>query len=55
MIGAMGRGPAAFGAPGGAGGSGDAMIEITIDNTGFSTEPVPDSEFVVPSDYKQIP
>jgi len=49
---AMGRGPAASGA---AGGSSSALIEITVDNTGFSTEPVPDSEFVVPSDYKQIP
>ena len=51
-MGAMGRGPAASG---GAGGASDALIEITIDNTGFSTEAVPDSEFVVPSDYKQIP
>ena len=49
---AMGRGPAASGATGG---SSSALIEITVDNTGFSTEPVPDSEFVVPSDYKQIP
>jgi hypothetical protein len=48
-MGAMGRGPAA---PGGAS---NALIEITIDNTGFSTEAVPDSEFVVPSDYKQLP
>lgn len=47
-MGAMGRGPAASGAS-------SALIEITIDNTGFSTEAVPDSEFVVPSDYKQIP
>ncbi|HVV44085.1 MAG TPA: DUF4412 domain-containing protein [Bryobacteraceae bacterium] len=46
---AMGRGPAA------AGGSGNALIEITVDNTGFSTEAVPDAEFVVPPDYKQIP
>jgi hypothetical protein len=51
-MGAMGRGPAASGA---ASGASNALIEITIDNTGFSTEPVPDSEFVVPSDYKQIP
>jgi hypothetical protein len=46
---AMGRGPAT------AGGAASALIELTIDNTGFSTEAVPDSEFVVPSDYKQIP
>ncbi|HEY4087148.1 MAG TPA: hypothetical protein VGM43_14475 [Bryobacteraceae bacterium] len=46
---AMGRGPAA------SGGASSALIEMTIDNTGFSTEAVPDSEFVVPSDYKQIP
>jgi len=51
-MGAMGRGPAA---PASSSGAGNALIEITIDNTGFSTEPVPDSEFVVPSDYKQIP
>ena len=51
-MGAMGRGPAASGASTGAS---DALIEITVDNTGFSTEAVPDSEFVVPSDYKQIP
>jgi hypothetical protein len=37
------------------GGSGNTLIEITVDNTGFSTEPVPDSIFVVPSDYKQTP
>jgi hypothetical protein len=48
-MGAMGRGPAA------SGGASSALIEMTIDNTGFSTEAVPDSEFVVPSDYKQIP
>lgn len=48
-MGAMGRGPAA------SSGAGNALIEITIDNTGFSTEAVPDSEFVVPSDYKQAP
>ncbi|HXE62318.1 MAG TPA: hypothetical protein VN519_02205 [Bryobacteraceae bacterium] len=46
---AMSQGPAA------ANGAGNALIEITVDNTGFSTEPVPDSVFVVPSDYKQLP
>jgi hypothetical protein len=46
----MGRGPAAAG-----GASNGALIEMTIDNTGFSTEPVPDSVFVVPSDYKKLP
>ncbi|HVW09060.1 MAG TPA: hypothetical protein VHC90_10795 [Bryobacteraceae bacterium] len=46
----MGRGPAAAG-----GGASNALIEMTIDNTGFSTEPVPDSVFVVPSDYKKLP
>jgi hypothetical protein len=48
-MGAMGGGPAA------AGGAGNALIELTVDNTGFSTDPVPDSVFVVPSDYKQAP
>jgi hypothetical protein len=48
-MGAMGRGPAATG------NAGNALIEITVDNTGFSTEAVPDAEFVVPPDYKQIP
>ncbi|HEU5021491.1 MAG TPA: DUF4412 domain-containing protein [Bryobacteraceae bacterium] len=48
-IAAMGAAPSA------AGGSAGALIEITIDNTGFSTEAVPDSEFVVPPDYKKIP
>jgi hypothetical protein len=48
-IAAMGAAPSA------AGGSAGALIEITIDNTGFSTEAVPDSEFVVPPDYKRIP
>lgn len=35
--------------------SGASLIELTIDNTGFSTDSVADSVFVVPSDYKKLP
>jgi len=49
-IASLARGVAAPGASG----SGQPFIELTIDNTGFSTDPVPDSVFVVPSHYKPV-
>jgi hypothetical protein len=43
---AMGRGPAA-------GGGSNSLIEITMDESKFSTDSVPDSVFAIPEGYKQ--
>jgi hypothetical protein len=43
----MGRGPAA------AGGSNGSLIEITMDESKFSSDSVPDSVFAIPAGYKQ--
>lgn len=48
MMSAMGRGPAA----GGGAGNG-SLIEITMDESKFSTDAVPDSVFAIPAGYKQ--
>ena len=44
----MGRGPAAAG-----GASSNSLIEITMDESKFSTDAVPDSVFAIPAGYKQ--
>ncbi|MDE3166934.1 MAG: hypothetical protein KGN36_14100 [Acidobacteriota bacterium] len=41
---------ARMGAMGGGGGGG-AMFEITMDSSGFSTAPIPDSQFAIPAGY----
>jgi len=43
--GGAGRGPAA--------GGGGALIEITMDSSGFSSASVPDSVFAIPAGYTQ--
>jgi hypothetical protein len=40
------------GAPGGGAGSG-ALLEVTIESTGFSTASVPDSVFAIPAGYQK--
>ena len=39
--------------PGAAAGNSSSMIEMTMESSGFSIEPVPDSVFAIPSDYKK--
>ena len=46
-MGAMGGGAPA------AGGASSSLIEMTIDNTGFSSADVPDSVFAIPAGFKQ--
>jgi hypothetical protein len=37
----------------GAAAASNSMIEMTLESSGFSSDPIPDSVFAIPADYKR--